>query len=71
MTAILPLIILSTVVAPISVDKANHSVSISAVSTDPGIDMQLEFLLVGPNSDRDYEAMFVTEASIAEIAAAF
>ena len=52
-------------------DPATHSVTISAVSTDCGLDAPLEFLLVGPDSDRAYEALFVTEASVAEIADAF
>lgn len=52
-------------------DAQRHSVSFTATSTDCGMDMQLEFLFVGPNSDRDYEAMFVTDAPIKDIAAAF
>ncbi len=55
----------------VSFDPVRHSVSFAAVSTDCGMDVQLEFLLVGPDSDRDYESMFVTEAPAAEIAAAF
>lgn len=55
----------------VSFDPVRHSVSFAAVSTDCGMDVQLEFLLVGPDSDRDYESMFVTEAPVAEIAAAF
>ena len=48
--------------APVSWDAEKHSVSFNVVSTDCGVDMQLEFLFVGPNSDRDYEAMFITQA---------
>ncbi len=55
----------------VTVDAENRSVSFTAVSTDCGVDTQLEFLFVGPKSDRDYEAMFVTDAGVAEIAAAF
>ena len=55
----------------LSWDADKHSVTLTASSTDCGIDVQLEFLLVGPGSDRDYEAMFVTDASVKEIAAAF
>lgn len=57
--------------APVSWDAEKHSVSFYVVSTDCGVDMQLEFLFVGPNSDRDYEAMFITQAPVTEIAAAF
>ena len=55
----------------VSVDQANHSVTITAVSTDCGLDAPLEFLFVGPDSDRAYEALFVTEASVAELSDAF
>lgn len=57
--------------AGVLADPATHSVSFEAVSTDCGLDAQLEFLLVGPDSDRDYESMFVAEPSIAEIARGF
>jgi len=57
--------------APVSFDAQRHSVTFTATSTDCGLDMQLEFLFVGPNSDRDYESMFVTDASVKEIAEAF
>ena len=69
MFAVLPALLLAA--APITVDRENHAVTLSVVSTDCGVDMQLEFLLVGPNSDRDYESMFVTEASVKDIAKAF
>ncbi len=55
----------------VSYDAARHSVTFSALATECGPGVQLEFLFVGPGSDHDYEAMFVTEASVAEIAAAF
>ena len=55
----------------VSADPGKHSVTITAVSTDCGLDAPLEFLFVGPDSDRAYEALFVTEASVAEIADAF
>lgn len=58
-------------VAPITVDKDAHSVTFTAVSTDCGLDTQLEFLFVGPDSDHGYEAMFTTEAKVSELAAAF
>lgn len=57
--------------APVTYDAQKHSVTFSLVSTDCGLDAQLEFLFVGPTSDRDYESMFVTEASVQEIAEAF
>ncbi len=57
--------------SPVTVDVQKHSVSFTAVSTDCGLDTPLEFLFVGPGSDREYEAMFVTDAEISEIAAAF
>lgn len=69
MFALIPALMIAA--APITVDEANHSVTLSAVSTDCGKDTQLEFLLVGPTSDRDYESMFVTEAPIKDIAEAF
>ncbi len=57
--------------AGVTVDADKHSVSFTAVSTGCPIDTQLEFLFVGPLSDRDYEALFVTDAQIPEIADAF
>ena len=57
--------------APVSWNAERHTVSFYVVSTDCGVDTQLEFLFVGPNSDRDYESMFITEASVKEIAEAF
>ncbi len=55
----------------VTVDADRRAVTFTAVSTDCGMDAPLEFLFVGPKSDRDYEAMFVTDAGVAEIAAAF
>ena len=57
--------------APPVVDKEKHSVTFDVVSTDCGIDTKLEFFLVGAESDHDYEAMFMTENSAAELAEAF
>lgn len=62
---------LLAVVAPISVDTTARSVTFTATSTDCGLDSQLEFLFVGPDSDHGYEAMFVTDARVAEFAKAF
>ena len=57
--------------APVSFDAARHSVVFTATETDCGADAQLEFLFVGPDSDRGYEALFVTDAKVSEIADAF
>lgn len=50
---------------------SSNSVTFTARSTDCGVDMPLEFLFVGPGSDRDYESMFVTEDDAGKIAEAF
>lgn len=63
--------LLAESVPAVSCDPAKHTVTFTARSTDCGLDTPLEFLFVGPNSDHDYEALFVTDAPIAEIAAAF
>lgn len=55
----------------VSYDQENHTVSFTAVSTDCGVDTDLEFLFVGPNSDHDYESMFTTLAPMSEIVNAF
>lgn len=62
---------LLAVAAPLQVDKDRHSVTFTARSTDCGLDTQLEFLFVGPNSDHGYEAMFITDASVTDFAKAF
>lgn len=69
MTAFASILLLAA--APVTFDAARHSVTLTAVSTDCGVDTQAEFLLVGPNTDHDYESMFVTEASVTDIAKAF
>lgn len=56
--------------APV-VDVDSHSVAFDVVSTDPGLGTDIEFLVAGPDSDHDYEAMFLTENSVAELADAF
>lgn len=48
-----------------------NSVTFTATSTDCGLDAPVEFLFVGPGSDHDYEAVFMTEDSLADLAAAF
>ena len=55
----------------VSYDATKHSVTFTAAATECGVDAQLEFLFVGPSSDRAYEAMFVTDDPISEIIAAF
>ncbi len=57
--------------APLVVDTERHTVSIEATATGVSEGTSLEFLLVDPQSEKDYEALFVTKASLAEIAAAF
>lgn len=57
--------------APIAVDRDSRTVTFTATSTDCGLDSQLEFLFVGPKSDHGYEAMFVTDASVADFVRAF
>ena len=52
-------------------DAANRTVSFDVVSTDCGVDTEIEFLFVGPNSDHDYESMFKTVAPVSEIVDAF
>ncbi len=54
-----------------SIIVGTNSVTISVVSTDCGMDAPLEFLVVGPGSDNDYEAMFTSEDDIKDIDAAF
>ena len=54
-----------------SIVIATNSVTFTAVSTDCGLDAQVEFLFAGPDSDHDYESMFLTEDSVKDIAAAF
>jgi len=65
---LLPLL---SAVAPIVIDPLAHSVSFAAHATDVAPGTILEFAFVGPNSDRSYEAMFVTEASVSDLARAF
>lgn len=62
---------LAATAASVSYDAEKHSVTFTVVSTDCGVDTQLEFLYAGPDTDRDYESMFTTEASVKEIAEAF
>ncbi len=52
----------------VTFDSKAHSVSFTAVSTECGLDIDLEFLFVGPNSDRTYESLFTTLAPVSEIA---
>lgn len=73
MKSLLPIAV-STVlpfVATCDVTVSSNAVSFTAVSTDCGIDTQLEFLFAGPGSDRDYESMFLTDDDVGKIADAF
>jgi len=63
--------ILLAAVAAVSVDKVAHSVTFTARATDVDAGTTVEFAFVGTNSDRAYEAMFVTDAPIPDIAKAF
>lgn len=54
--------------APLTVDTAARTVTFTATATGCATDVPLEFLFVGPNSDRDYEALFVTDSPLSEIA---
>lgn len=56
--------------API-VDVSRHSVTFNVISPDCGIDSDIEFFIAGPESDHDYESMFLTENSAQELAEAF
>lgn len=52
-------------------DAEKKTVSFDVVSTDCGVDTEIEFLFVGPNSDHDYESMFKTVQPVSEIVDAF
>lgn len=56
--------------API-VDASNHSVTFEVVSPDCGLDADIEFFIAGPESDHDYESMFLAVNSVRELADAF
>lgn len=55
----------------VSTDIQNKSVSIVATSLAPEKKQEIEFFLVGPGSENDYEAMFMSKANIKDIADAF
>lgn len=55
----------------ISVDAERHSVTISTTATGVEKGAPVEFLLAGPDSDRDYESVFFSDAGASEIASAF
>lgn len=57
--------------AGVTFDKAAHSVSFEVVSVDPGAAAPIEFFIAGPESDHDYESLFLTVAPVDEIAKAF
>lgn len=64
----IPLVLAFT---PLAADKASHTVTFTAKATDVTTGTTVEFAFVGPDSDRAYEAMFVTDAKVADIAKAF
>ena len=49
---------------------SSNSVSFTTRATGIGNDTPLEFVIAGPDSDRDYETLLLTEDSTADIAAA-
>lgn len=57
--------------AAVIADPVARSVEMDVVTLDPGVDQELEFLVVGPGSDHAYEALFTSVAEIGEIAEAF
>ncbi len=57
--------------AAVSVDPKAHSVSFEVVSKDPGRTAPVEFLVAGPDSDHDYESLFVSSCTVKELAEAF
>lgn len=59
------------VASAVTADPSGRSVTFSAKSTGIVENAPLEFLFVTPESDRDYESVFVTDAKASEIAAAF
>lgn len=48
-----------------------HSVSFTARAVGMPTTAHIEFLLAGPDSDHDYESLFLTDAEVGEIADAF
>lgn len=57
--------------AALTINPKEKSVTIGVVSCDPGVDQEIEFLIVGNGSEHAYESLFTTEASILDIAKAF
>ncbi|MBO5643470.1 MAG: hypothetical protein J6S51_05655 [Kiritimatiellae bacterium] len=57
--------------AALTINPKEKSVTIGVVSCDPGVDQEIEFLIVGPDSEHAYESLFTTEAPILDIAKAF
>ncbi|MCR5414608.1 MAG: hypothetical protein K6F50_07775 [Kiritimatiellae bacterium] len=56
--------------AGVSVDKANHTVRFTAIAAGHDTDTDIEFLFAAPSSDHEYEALFLTESPLSEIAKA-
>lgn len=57
--------------AAVAADPAGRSVTFTATATGVTAGTPLEFVFVGPDSDRAYEAGFVTDARVKDLAAAF
>lgn len=55
----------------VSWNAETHSVTFTAVYSGCGMDTPLEFLFAAKGTDKDYETLFLTDASPGEIAAAF
>jgi hypothetical protein len=53
---------------PVVFNPADKSVTFTATATECTSDVEVEFLFVGPASDRAYESVFVTDAPVEEIA---
>lgn len=54
-----------------SIVVSTNCVSFTARATGIDTSVPVEFILVGPDSDRDYEALFVADDPFADVAAAF
>jgi len=58
-------------VTSLATDPTAHSVRFTARATDVVPGTTVEFAFVGPDSDRAYEAAFVTDTSVSDLAKAF
>ena len=67
----IPSVFAALFAAAVAADPAAHTVSFTATATGVGENEPVEFLFVAPASDRAYEALYVTDATVAELARAF